>query len=339
MKEYIKTRSYGLPAFMILLVGNSITRGMNFTHFSLYSAIIQSFFNLFFAYILVIKFNLGSNGAGYAISISQWIGAIYIMYNILKNLKNIPNNNNVDREEFSTKNNQENLQKLLINSLKSYLSASFFLFLRSISRISSYSLSSGYISSSPPIILAAYSIAIQLGNLISQVCEAISAAIQAIGAKEYEKKDEKKLENEENRIENLLENYEKKILSKYIFKLSYLLNFSLTISLILFYLTFQNKILSLFTKESQVISSVKSINLHLILTQIFKSFAYASGGLLLGRFDWRFASYAVQFGAVCSFFYLFLTQPSLKNSWISLEVFMISQAIFGLFRIINKKLY
>ena len=66
-----------------------------------------------------------------------------------------------------------------------------------------------------------------------------------------------------------------------------------------------------------------------LFTQIWKSLAYSTGGILLGGLDWLASSVGMQISALLCIGLVFTLPQSLWNIWIALAVFMATQVILA----------
>jgi hypothetical protein len=66
-----------------------------------------------------------------------------------------------------------------------------------------------------------------------------------------------------------------------------------------------------------------------LFTQIWKSLAYSTGGILLGGLDWLASSVGMQISALLCIALVFALPQSLWNIWVALAVFMSAQVILA----------
>jgi MATE family multidrug resistance protein len=87
---YIQTRLLGGPAVLILLTGSGILRGMQDMRTPLLIALVVNISNIILDPLMIFGWQfipaMGVAGAGYATTISQWIGALWILLEIRRRL-------------------------------------------------------------------------------------------------------------------------------------------------------------------------------------------------------------------------------------------------------------
>ena len=172
--SYLKWRALGIPAATILLVSNSIFRGRGDTKTPLYCTSAGNLVNILLDPILIFNCNMGCAGAGLATAISQWITIMPMMYFLNKKIPFITLITERD----------ENTQGFLHSALQSYYKAGGLLLLRTVAKISSYTITAAAAARLGAVPMAAYSLTFNLGFATSQLCESISIAVQALLARD-----------------------------------------------------------------------------------------------------------------------------------------------------------
>lgn len=168
--KYLKWRALGVPAATVLLVTNGIFRGRGDTKTPLYCTTLGNLVNIILDPILIFHCKMGCAGAGAATAISQWVAATPLLYLLYKS---IPFNLFTQKKGFFKE------------SVDSYIRAGSLIMLRTISKIGTYTVTSGSAARLGIIPMAAYSLTFNLGFATSQLCEAVSIAAQALLAREY----------------------------------------------------------------------------------------------------------------------------------------------------------
>ena len=158
-----------MPAATVLLVSIGIFRGRGDTKTPLYCSALGNLVNIVLDPVLIFTFGMGCAGAGAATALSQWIAAVPLLF--LLN-KSIP---------FEIRGRSKDFFK---NAVSSYMQAGSLIFLRTISKISAYSVTAAAAAKLGPVPMAAYSLTFNLGFATSQLCEAISIAAQALLARD-----------------------------------------------------------------------------------------------------------------------------------------------------------
>ena len=161
--SYLVWRSLGIPASTVLLVANGIFRGRGDTKTPLYCTTVGNLINIVLDPILIFTFNMGCAGAGAATAVSQWAAAIPLIY--LLN-KSIPFNLFGREKGFFRK------------AITAYVTACGLIMLRTVAKISAYTVTASAAARLGTIPMAAYSLTFNLGFATSQLCESISISAQ-----------------------------------------------------------------------------------------------------------------------------------------------------------------
>ena len=291
--DYLKWRAIGVPAATVLLVSNGIFRGRGDTKTPLYCTVVGNLANVILDPILIFGLNMGCGGAGLATAISQWITAIPLLY--LLN-KSIPFN------VFNRDNNA------LANAYNAYFKAGGLLLIRTIAKISAYTLTASAAARLGTIPMAAYSLTFNLGFATSQLCESVSIATQALLARD--------IPFNTNR---------KKIAAGHIMRRSLLLGTLVSTALTVTTKLNQANVLNKLTSSPEVRAAATAIMPVVLGTQIFKGLAYSTGGILLGGLDWGWSTMSMIISAFVCVSLLTILPQNLWNVWLVLSAFMGTQ--------------
>ena len=165
--SYLVWRSLGIPASTVLLVANGIFRGRGDTKTPLYCTTVGNLINIVLDPILIFSCNMGCAGAGAATAVSQWAAAIPLIY--LLN-KSIPFNLFGREKGFFRK------------AISAYVTACGLIMLRTVAKISAYTVTASAAARLGTIPMAAYSLTFNLGFATSQLCESISISAQVLSS-------------------------------------------------------------------------------------------------------------------------------------------------------------
>jgi Na+-driven multidrug efflux pump len=91
------------------------------------------------------------------------------------------------------------------------------------------------------------------------------------------------------------------------------------------------------TKSPEVRAAAAAVMPMVLFTQIWKSLAYSTGGILLGGLDWWHSSYGMQVSAALCIGLCYILPRNLWNIWIALAVFMATQVIMASQRFLSGK--
>ena len=307
--DYLKWRSFGIPAATILLVSNSIFRGRGDTKTPLYCTVLGTLVNIILDPILIFTCNMGCAGAGAATAISQWVTALPLVYLLNKSIPFI---------QFNSREGG-NKKSVLKQAIDSYYKAGGLLLIRTIAKISAYTITSKAAAKLGAIPMAAYSLTFNLGFATSQLCESVSIAVQALLAREMP-----------------LTTPMKKVKAGHVMKRALLLGFLVSSGLTITTLKNTDQVLAGMTTSLEVRQAAKAIMPIVLVTQIFKGLAYSTGGILLGGLDWVWSTASMTIAGIVCTTLIHVLPPSLWNTWVALAVFMAAQVTVSSARFLSK---
>jgi putative MATE family efflux protein len=298
---YLKWRAIGVPAATLLMVTNGIFRGRGDTKTPLYCSMLGHAVNIALDPILIFKFGMGVAGAGAANAIAQWVAALPTLY--LLN-KSIPIQLFGQEKGFFRK------------ALQSYVKAGGMIFLRTIAKISTYTITSAAAAGLGTVPMAAYSLTFNLGFTASQLCEAISIASQALLARDIPFDDDKK-----------------KFAAAHVIRRTLLSGMAVSASLALTTLFNLDKVLGKMTKTPEIRIAAREVMPIVLLAQVLKGISSSTGGMLLGGCDWTYNAQSMGVSSAVAIAMVYLTHNSLASIWTALSVFMAAQFIAAALRI------
>eukprot|EP00600_Ochromonadales_sp_CCMP1393_P006615 CAMPEP_0174960540 /NCGR_PEP_ID=MMETSP0004_2-20121128/3757_1 /TAXON_ID=420556 /ORGANISM="Ochromonas sp., Strain CCMP1393" /LENGTH=513 /DNA_ID=CAMNT_0016208917 /DNA_START=200 /DNA_END=1741 /DNA_ORIENTATION=+ len=304
--NYLKWRAFGVPAATVLLVSNGIFRGRGDTKTPLYCTSFGNLINIVLDPILIFNCGMGCAGAGAATAISQWAACIPLL--IMLN-KSVPIRVFGRSREFYK------------DALQSYLSAGGLMFLRTVSKIAAYTLSSATAARMGTVVMAAYSMTFNLGFATSQLCESISIAGQALLAREFPFKDDAK----------------RRSAARHIIRRTLVLGWVISAALSLTTLLNQQAVLSKLTRSPEVFKAAEQIMPVVLITQLLKGLAYSTGGIILGGLDWFWSSLGMQIASVLCIGFTYFLPTSLWNIWVALGIFMATQVMVSGYRMVSNR--
>lgn len=308
--DYLRWRAAGVPAATVLLVSNGIFRGRGDTKTPLFCTILATTINIILDPILIFTCGMGCAGAGAATSISQWIAVIP---QIIFLHRSIP-------FKLFGSSGQGSGSQVFQTAAKSYAKAGSLVLLRTIAKIAAYSFTASAAAKLGSISMAAYSLTFNLGFATSQLCEAVSIAAQALLARDFP-----------------FNTTEKRISAGFIIRRSLQYGLFTSCTLTLATLLNQNNVLNQMTKSPAVRAAAAAVMPVVLWTQIFKSLAYSTNGVLLGGLDWVYSSTGMTAASLVLISLLLVLPNTLKNIWISLAAFMASQVIISSARFMSQR--
>jgi putative MATE family efflux protein len=288
----------------MLLVTNSIFRGRGDTKTPLYCTFLGNIVNIILDPILIFTCHMGCGGAGAATAISQWVTAVPLLYLLYKSIPF-----NIFRIE----------KESLRNAFKSYLNAGGLILLRTIAKISAYAITASAAARLGSVAMAAYALTFNLGFATSQLCEAVSVAAQVLIAREVPFNSEVK-----------------KIKVQHVIRRALLAGVLVSGGLSVVTQLDLDRILNKLTNSKEVFEAAKGIMPIVLITQLAKGLTYSTGGIILGGLDWSWSTASMMVASILSTAMVYTLKPTLWNIWLALAVFMSSQVVCAMVRIISK---
>lgn len=299
-------RAIGVPAATVLLVSNGIFRGRGDTKTPLYCTVAGNLVNIILDPVFIFTLNMGCAGAGAATAISQWFTAIPLLYFLNKAIP------------FKLLGGKDGV---LQAAYKSYAKAGTLLLLRTIAKISAYTVTASAAARLGTIHMAAYSLTFNLGFATSQLCESISVATQALIARDMP-----------------LNTWKKRYAAGHVMNRSLLSGVLVSSALTILTFFNQDTVLGGLTTSPEVRIAASAIMPVVLVTQIFKGLAYSTGGILLGGFDWLWSTAGMTAASVVCISLTNMLQPSsIWNIWVALAAFMATQVVTASLRFFSNK--
>eukprot|EP00962_Isochrysis_galbana_P040006 scaffold14464_cov108-Isochrysis_galbana.AAC.2 len=192
--DYLRLRSLGAPAVTLLLVMQGIYRGLGDTLTPLACTLAGAAVNAVLDPILIFKFGLGCGGAAAATAVANYVSAIPLLILLLRRLsapakddgpQDVPG---AGAPGGALRSPARRLVLPPAASLRAaaggYVAAGGTIYLRTVGKLWGYSFAARRAASLGPIPAAAYALTFQLGVATTQLCEAVSLAMQALLSRE-----------------------------------------------------------------------------------------------------------------------------------------------------------
>ncbi len=301
--KYLKWRALGVPATTVLLVSNGIFRGRGDTTTPLYCTTAGNLCNILLDPILIFGLGMGVTGAGAATSISQWVTALPLLYMLNKNIP------------FSL---TGSLGYYLRNAFKDYFISGSLILIRTIAKISAYSVTAAAAAGLGSVPMAAYSLTFNLGFATSQLCESVSIASQSLLARDVP-----------------FDSADKKESARHVIKRSLLLGTTISALLAIVLWWQKETCVAKLTQSPDVRAAALEIMPIVLLTQILKGLAYSTGGILLGGLDWVWSSAGTITASIVTISLIKILPNNLYNIWIALCAFMGTQVMVSALRVLT----
>lgn len=300
-RSYLTVRAYGTPAATLWLVTNGIFRGLGDTKtpliYSLFFTALNAILDPFFIFVL----NWGAAGAAMGTTVAQYVALIPLLLALHRKC-NIRISSIADIKD----------------SLKQYVSAGTQVFIRTVAKVSCYSVCARQAALLGAVASAAYNLTFQLGFAVTQICEAIAIAVQTLLAKEMGQ--EKK---SIHRIRHLIQT-------------SIFSGGTVAVALSLATLFRRDSLLKSLTTNVGIQQAAAGIFPVVLLTQVAKGFCYPVNGILMGGLDWSYTMGVMWMANAACLGVLFLPRTaatiSLERIWWGLCAFMSTQVVMGIAR-------
>ena len=299
--HYLRWRALGVPASTVFLVANGIFRGRGDTKTPLMYTSLGTFLNLSLDFFLMFTCKMGLSGAGLAFAFSQWLTVIPLLF--LLN-KSIP---------FRLVGLEKGFFKF---AMASYLRAGSLILLRTIAKISTYTIASSSAASLGTIAMAAYSLTFSLGFTAAQLLESLAIAAQALLARDMP------LDSERRRVS-----------ARHVIWRSLQSGLLVSLGLTAFTVINLPSIMQQMTKSPDVRVAALQVIPIVLLTQIFKGVSSSTGGVLLGGLDWTWSTVGMITSSILSILAVTILPKTLTNLWLSLAIFTSVQVVTALGRI------
>ncbi len=301
---YMKWRALGVPASTLLLVCNGIFRGRGDTKTPLYCTTAGNLLNLVLSPWLIFYFGMGVAGAGAASSISQWATVLPILFML---------HNSIPFDIFSIRRHN------FWSSIQPYFKAGGLIIIRTLAKVAALSATSSAAAQLGTTVMAAYTLTYTLLFSSSQLCEALGIASQALLARDIP-----------------FDSAEKRVSAKHVMKRALQAAVVLSGTLALITLVSTNSLLAQLTQSPDVRAAALQIMPLVALGQFLTGVASATGGILLGGFDWKWSTAGMVIAAVLSVSLARVLPHSLLNIWVSVEVFILTQIICAAGRVASR---
>jgi Na+-driven multidrug efflux pump len=195
--DYLRFRSLGAPAVTLLLVMQGIFRGLGDTLTPLLCTLAGAAVNAVLDPIFIFRCGLGCGGAAAATAVANYVSAVPLLILLLRRLSATGENDdglqaaleNSGRGGLSRQ--PARRRKLVLPPAASlraaaagYAAAGGTIYLRTVGKLWGYSFAARRAASLGPIPAAAYALTFQLGVATTQLCEAVSLAMQALLSRE-----------------------------------------------------------------------------------------------------------------------------------------------------------
>ncbi|XP_057440810.1 protein DETOXIFICATION 45, chloroplastic isoform X2 [Lotus japonicus] len=298
-QKFLSLRAVGAPAVVLSLALQGIFRGFKDTKTPVLCLGIGNLSAVFLFPLLMYYFQLGVTGAAISTVLSQYIGALLMIWNL---------------------NNRAVLLPPKLGSLQfgSYIKSGGFLLGRTLAVLTTMTLGTSMAARHGPVAMAAHQICMQVWLAVSLLTDALAASGQALVASSLSRHEYKAV----------------KELTNFVLKIGLLTGICLTAILGVSF----GSLAGVFTQDLKVLQVARTGVLFVSASQPFNALAYIFDGLHFGVSDFRYAAFSMMFvGAVSSAFLVF--SPSrfgLHGVWLGLSLFMALRVVAGSVRLLSK---
>jgi len=295
--EYYDIRILAAPATLALYSIHGWFLGIQNAKYPLYLALVINLLNIILNLLFVFQLNLKVEGVAWATVISQYTGALFAIFLMLKRYKSYV-------RKFIT--------KLILDKYKllKFFRVNSDIFIRTLLLIFVISFFTAKSAEINDTILAANFILMQLWLIIAYGVDGFAFAAESLVGKYFGAND--------------AQNLKKTI--KYSFLWGGFLGFSLSI----IYLVFGQQILSVYTNQVIVIEAAMSFIIWIVISPIINSVSFIWDGIYFGATATRNMLYSMIVSTLLFFLPIyFFTKDILGNHsiWFSLTVFMVIRGL------------
>jgi len=167
--SYLRLRSLGAPAVTLLLVMQGIFRGLGDTLTPLLCTLAGAAVNAVLDPILIFTFGLGCSGAAAATAVANYVSALPLLVILLRRLSADQENGRLELPPAAS----------LLAAARGYVGAGGAIYVRTVGKLWGYSYAARTAATLGTVPAAAYALTFQLGVATTQLCEAVSLAMQA----------------------------------------------------------------------------------------------------------------------------------------------------------------
>jgi putative MATE family efflux protein len=176
---YVRLRALGAPAVTMLLVAQGIFRGLGDTLTPLLCTVAGNVVNFVLDPFLIFTCGLGCAGAAGATAIANYITIAPLLL-LLRRRLIAAGGGAVGGDAIA----RASERAAILAALRSYLGAGSLVYVRTIGKLWGYGYASRRAAELGPVPAAAYALTFQLGVVTTQLCEAVSLAMQSLLSRE-----------------------------------------------------------------------------------------------------------------------------------------------------------
>ena len=329
---YLRICSLGAPAATLWLATNGIFRGLGDTTTPLACALAFTGLNAIFDPLLIFNCGMGAAGAAAGTAMAQTIALVPLLLALQRKLKVGYSGAERPAERVGVSGwpivglfvPPGGLPALLAG-LRMYLSAGSLVFLRSIGKISAYSVCAREAARLGAVASGAHNLCFQLGVATTQIAESVAIATQTLLARELGRTD--------------VTAPARTAVARQIVSRGLLVGGAVAGTLSLLTFRYSREVVNGLTTIPEVRAAAYGVMPLVLACQALKGLAYPVSGALMGALDWR-ASAAAMWAAQLSAVSLVAiwsqrgARPlSLNQLWSALAVLFVVQILAGLGRI------
>ncbi|EJK68760.1 hypothetical protein THAOC_10034 [Thalassiosira oceanica] len=313
--SYLRVRALGTPAATLWLVTNGVFRGLGDTSTPLKYSILFTCLNAVLDPLFIFSLKFGASGAAAGTAIAQYTALCPLMISLHRK---------VGVDVFGQ-------LKDLGGTLKEYVKAGSYIFLRTIGKVLAYSVCARQAALLGSVAAAAYNLTFQLGFATTQLCESVAVAVQTLLARELA------------RGEDEVDGKEKIMAAR---KVRHLINGSIFVGgLVAGGLSFithlkKDSVLRGLTTDLSIREASGSVFSAVLVTQVLKGLAYPCNGIVMGGLDWKFTMLAMWLAnIVCVGMVQTWARAgtvTLGKIWWALAAFMGTQVVTSILRFQSK---
>jgi Na+-driven multidrug efflux pump len=293
---YLRICSLGAPAATLWLVTNGIFRGLGDTATPLVWALCFTALNAVLDPLFIFRFGLGPSGAAVGTALAQALALVPLLAALERKLRMERPEAQAHRFPLVGLFTPVGGLPTLMDSFRSYVSAGSLVLLRSIAKVSAYSLCAREAARLGPVASAAHNLCFQLGVVTTQLCESVAIATQTLLARELAQDRSATAAATEGSADEDADAGASLVArrrARHVLRRGIGIGATVASALSLMTLVNRRNVVAGLTTIPEVRTAAISVMPLVLLCQVLKGLAYPVNGALMGALDWGASAFAM----------------------------------------------
>ena len=328
---YLRVCSLGAPSVTLWLAANGVFRGLGDTATPLLWALAFTCMNALLDPLFIFRFHMGAAGAAAGTAVAQTLALIPLLLALQRKQRAAwPEGGSIGLRSIPLVGlfAPTGGIKALMSSVLGYVQAGSFVLLRSMAKISAYSVCAREAARLGAVASAAHNLCFQLGVATTQLCESIAIATQTLLARELSIRPAE--EEEESRVRGA---------ARHVVSRGLLLGAIVSTSVSTVTLVNRRQVVAGLTIIPEVRAAAYAVMPLVLTCQVLKGLAYPVSGALMGALDWRASAGAMVLAQASTLLLVAVWSGggkrvlALNELWAALAILFAVQIMGGLARI------